>query len=69
MGKEYGRTPSSLMNHPHTLDTMALDEAIFWMGRAQDLEADTRRTMFRSQQAQSKARGKTKGWTGPANAG
>ena len=58
MGKEYGRTPSELMNLPCTLDTLALTEAIFWMGRAQELDSDTRRTVYRAQQAKFKARNK-----------
>ena len=56
MGKEYGQTPSQLLGQPRTIDALALDEAVFWASRAEEITSDTRRTVHRNQQNARKTR-------------
>ncbi|WP_407572140.1 hypothetical protein [Deinococcus altitudinis] len=39
---------------PQTIDALALDEALFWAARAQEINADTRRTVHRREQAKTR---------------
>lgn len=62
MGKEWGQTPTQVLGWPRTLDALALDQALFWASRAEELDADTRRTLHRD--AKSSPTQKKPGWTG-----
>lgn len=62
MGKEWGQTPTQVLGWPRTLDALALDQAVFWASRAEELDADTRRTLHRDTQ-QNNSRPQP-GWNG-----